>query len=78
MVGIIFTRNVFAVAILFALTPWIAAMGLANIHIILAVLIFLIQLLPLPFLRWGKAARASVAGRYQKRVLRQTTQRQPL
>lgn len=75
MIGIIFTRNVFAVVVLFALTPWIGAMGLANVHIIMAVVMFAIQLLPLLFLRCGKKARAATARRYQRHTKRNATRR---
>lgn len=64
MIGIIFTRNVLAVGVLFALDPWIAAIGLRDFHIIIAVLIFVILLLPLPLLRWGKTARVKSARTY--------------
>lgn len=75
MIGIIFTRNVFAVVILFALTPWITAMGLINVHIIVAVMIFLIQLLAVPFLIWGKRFRVATAQRYRDHAQRQPTAR---
>lgn len=75
MIGIIFSRNAFAVIILFALTPWIGAVGLANVHVIVTVIIFFIQLLPLLFLKWGKWARVAAAARYLERARRQPTQR---
>ncbi|KAM0666082.1 hypothetical protein ACQRIU_003937 [Beauveria bassiana] len=75
MIGIIFMRNVFAVVILFALTPWITAMGLINVHIIVAVIIFVIQLLAVPFLFWGKRFRAATAQRYRYHAQRQPTAR---
>lgn len=46
MIGITFTRNVFAVVILFVLTPWVKAMGLVNIYIIVVVVVFVMLLLP--------------------------------
>lgn len=75
MVGIIFMRNVFAVVILFALTPWITAMGLLNVHIIVAAIMFAVQLLAVAFLIWGKRFRVSVAKRYLERAQRQTSKR---
>lgn len=75
MIGIIFMRNVFAVVILFALTPWIAAMGLINVHAIVAAFMFVTQLLAVPFLIWGKKLRAAVAQRYLERAKRQPTKR---
>lgn len=75
MIGIIFMRNVLAVVILFALTPWIKAMGLINVHTIVAVIMFVTQLLVVPFLIWGKKFRAAVAQRYLERASRQPTKR---
>lgn len=65
MIGIIFTRNVFAVGVLFALNPWIEAVGLRDFHITIAVIVFVILLLPLPLLKWGKAARVKSAPAYR-------------
>ena len=73
MIGIIFTRNVLAVGVLFALTPWIKAMGLGNFHILIAVLIFVILLIPVVLLKWGKAARVRTAAEYQMMARRQPT-----
>ena len=35
--------------VLFALTPWVAAMGLRDLHILIGVLSFVILLLPVGF-----------------------------
>lgn len=75
MIGIVFMRNVFAVVILFALTPWIKAMGLIYVHAIVAAIMFATQLLTVPFLIWGKKLRAVVAERYLERARRQPTKR---
>ncbi|KAJ6784422.1 hypothetical protein PWT90_07059 [Aphanocladium album] len=76
MIGIIFTRNVLAVGVLFALNPWIEAIGLRDFHIIIAVLIFVILLLPLPLLQWGKRARFRSAKAYTSMAQRQPTCRE--
>ncbi|TQV90056.1 Major facilitator superfamily transporter [Cordyceps javanica] len=76
MIGIIFMRNVFAVVILFALTPWIMAMGLVYVHIIVAGILFMIQLLVVPFLIWGKTFRAATSQRYRRRAQGQSTNRE--
>lgn len=75
MIGIIFMRNAFAVVVLFALTPWIERMGLRNMHILLTVITFAIQLLPVAMLIWGKKARVASAKRYLERASRQPTHR---
>lgn len=76
MIGIIFTRNVFSVAVLFALNPWIQAVGLRDFHITIAVLIFVILLLPIPLLQWGKKSRFISARAYETMARRQPTFRE--
>jgi hypothetical protein len=74
-VGVVFTRNAFSVVVLFALTPWINGMGIQNLHILVAVLCFVILLLPVPLLIWGKKARIATARRYNKMASQQPTHR---
>ncbi|KAJ3474257.1 hypothetical protein NLG97_g9922 [Lecanicillium saksenae] len=76
MIGIIFTRNVLAVGVLFALDPWIEAIGLCNFHIIIAVLMVVVLLLPLPLLKWGKRARVRSAKAYTSMARRLPTFRE--
>ena len=75
LVGVVFTRNAISVVVLFALTPWINGMGLRDLHILIAVLSFVILLIPLPLLIWGKKARIASAARYKRMALRQPTHR---
>lgn len=75
LVGVVFTRNVFSVIVLFAITPWIEGMGVQNLHVLTACLALAIGLLPVPLLRWGKKARVATADRYRRMALRQPTQR---
>lgn len=75
MVGVIFVRNVFSVVVLFALTPWITAMGIQNLHILISVICFVVMLLPIPLLVWGKKARVATAESYRKMALRQLSHR---
>lgn len=76
MIGIIFTRNVLAVGILFALNPWVEAVGLRDFTITIAILMFAIMLLPLPLLKWGKQARIRSANAYHTMARRQPTFRE--
>ena len=76
MIGIIFTRNVLAVGVLFALNPWITAIGLRDFHIIIAILTFFILLLPLPLMKWGKSARFKSAKPYYNMAHRHSTMAQ--
>ena len=73
--GVIFSRNAFSVVVLFALTPWIAGMGLRNVHILVGVLCFAIMLIPVPLLLWGKKARGATAKRYLNMARQQPTHR---
>ncbi|PNY29218.1 MFS-type transporter [Tolypocladium capitatum] len=75
LVGVVFMRNALSVVVLFALTPWIDGMGLLNMHIIVAVLCFVILLIPVPLLIWGKKARVASARAYSAMARRQPTHR---
>lgn len=68
-------RNILSLIVLFVLTPWVEGMGLQNTHIICAVIAFVIYLLPIPLLIWGKAARKATAASYKKMAERQLTLR---
>lgn len=59
-------RNIFSLVVLFVLTPWVKGMGMQNLHILVAVIAFVIYLAPVPFLVWGKRARVATAARYKK------------
>lgn len=73
--GVVFTRNAISVVVLFTLTPWINGMGLQNMHILVAVLCFVILLLPIPLLIWGKQARVATVNAYRRMASRQPTHR---
>ncbi|KAF1837912.1 MFS general substrate transporter [Decorospora gaudefroyi] len=75
LVGIVFMRNLFAVVVLFTLTPWIQGMGLQNVHVLLAMVCFAILLIPVPLLIWGKRARIATAKRYEQMAMRQPAHR---
>ncbi|HQT70751.1 MAG TPA: hypothetical protein PLE48_10035 [Thiobacillus sp.] len=75
LVGVVFTRNAISVVVLFALTPWVSAMGLRDLHILIGVLSFVILLLPVALLIWGKKARIATARSYMEMARRQPTRR---
>ncbi|KAK8146169.1 hypothetical protein G3M48_003495 [Beauveria asiatica] len=75
LVGVVFTRNAMSVVVLFALTPWINAMGLRNLHIMISILCCLLLLMPVALLIWGKKARIATAARYRAMAHRQPTHR---
>lgn len=75
LVGVVFIRNVLSVIVLFTLTPWVNGMGIQNVHILIAFIIFAILLLPIPLLIWGKKARIATAERYREMAMRQPSHR---
>ncbi|KAH8705772.1 major facilitator superfamily domain-containing protein [Talaromyces proteolyticus] len=75
LVGVVFVRNIFSVIVLFALTPWIEATGILNLHIQISAICFAVLLLPLPLIVWGKKMRISTAEIYRKMTLRQSMHR---
>ena len=75
LVGIVFSRNVFSVIVLFTITPWITGMGIQNLHILTAAIIFVVLLIPLGLLKWGKWARVWTEPRYREYAMRQPTSR---
>ncbi|CAG8259512.1 unnamed protein product [Penicillium salamii] len=75
LVGVIFVRNIFSVIVLFVLTPWVNCMGMRDLHILVAVIAFVILLMPIPLLKWGKRARIATASRYRKMAANQLSHR---
>ncbi|EKV11238.1 hypothetical protein PDIG_51830 [Penicillium digitatum PHI26] len=75
LVGVIFMRNIFSVIVLFVLTPWVNRMGMRDLHILIAVIAFVILLLPIPLLIWGKKARIATAPSYRKMAANQLSHR---
>jgi hypothetical protein len=65
LVAVAFFRNAVATAIVFALDPWIDAIGLANMFVSASCISVGVLLLILPMLYWGKKARFSSARRYE-------------
>jgi hypothetical protein len=70
-----FCRNIFSVVILFVITPWVNGMGIQNLHIVTACVIFAVLLIPVPLLKWGKQARIKTAERYKLMAMKQPTSR---
>ena len=68
-------RNIFSVIVLFVLTPWVNGMGMRDLHILVAVIAFVILLIPIPLLIWGKQARVATAPRYRKMAANQLSHR---
>lgn len=64
MVGVSVINNLIGCIFTFACLPWLAAMGTTNTYIILAVLDFLIMMLCLPMIMYGKKCRAWTKNSY--------------
>ncbi|RMZ70988.1 major facilitator superfamily transporter [Pyrenophora seminiperda CCB06] len=75
MIGVTFVRNAFSVVILFSLTPWIKLNGIQNVCLITAAICFVILLVPIPLLIWGKRIRIATAQKYKLMALRQPSHR---
>ena len=75
LVGIVFSRDVFSVIVLFTITPWIEGMGVQNLHILTACLALIILSIPVPMLIWGKQLRVRTSGQYKRMALRQPMHR---
>ncbi|KAK5071881.1 hypothetical protein LTR64_004340 [Lithohypha guttulata] len=73
LVGVVFTRNAVSVVILFVLEDWLEGMGVRNLHILLACLMWAILMIPLALLKFGKRWRLWTHGRYKAMALRQPT-----
>ncbi|KAJ5503480.1 hypothetical protein N7463_006354 [Penicillium fimorum] len=75
LVGVIFMRNIFSVIVLFTLTPWVEGMGMRDLHILVTVIAFVIYLIPIPLLIWGKKARIATAPSYRRMAANQLSHR---
>jgi hypothetical protein len=70
-VGLTFARNTFSTIFVFAMTPWIAAVGMANVFNIIGVLGLVILLFSFVFIWQGKRWRFAAAKRYKYYARRQ-------
>ncbi|KAJ5611165.1 MFS general substrate transporter [Penicillium lagena] len=71
LVGVNFVQYMFATIVIFALDPWIQGMGLQNTFILIGCLAFLVNLLCIPMIWFGKRWRIACRGRYEKMAARQ-------
>ena len=76
MVGVTFTRNIIGTILVFALDPWIHAMGIQNVIVIITVLGTVVLAFVFVFIYWGKKMRVRSAGRYRFYAERQFEARQ--
>ncbi|KIW33280.1 uncharacterized protein PV07_00140 [Cladophialophora immunda] len=65
LVAVTFVKNLFPTILVFALTPWITAVGLGNVFITAAVIFVFILLGNIIFIRFGKRFRMRSAEKYR-------------
>lgn len=75
LVGVTLTRNTFSTVFIFALSPWVAKVGLKDTFVTILVLAVAILLAFVVFLRYGKALRGFSASRYLYYAARQYKER---
>jgi hypothetical protein len=66
-----FTRNIIGTILVFALTPWVAAVGISNVIITITVLGTVVLAFVLLFIWKGKRMRVWTTGRYRYYAERQ-------
>ncbi|RDW89776.1 putative synaptic vesicle transporter SVOP-1 [Coleophoma cylindrospora] len=65
MVALTVTRNIVATVFVFAISPWIAGIGMQNVYIMLGVLTVAILLSVFVFIFYGKRIRSKTASKYR-------------
>ncbi|KAH7177067.1 serine/threonine kinase 16 [Dactylonectria macrodidyma] len=71
LVGVTVVRNTFSTAFIFALTPWVAAVGIKYVLVTILLIACAILMVFGVFIRYGKAFRERSAERYQYYAVRQ-------
>ncbi|KIV87379.1 hypothetical protein PV11_02929 [Exophiala sideris] len=75
MVAVTVVRNSFSTAFIFALSPWIAAIGIKWVFVTILLIACVILMAFGVFIRWGKTFRYMFASRYEYYALRQYKER---
>ncbi|KAJ5176617.1 Major facilitator superfamily domain general substrate transporter [Penicillium canariense] len=65
VVGVTFIRNLISTIFVFALSAWVARVGLTWFYVTFGLIVMLIMLGNIIFIYFGKAFRVRVAGRYR-------------
>lgn len=76
LVSVTFTRNALSTIFVFAVSPWIANVGMKNVFITINVLGTVVFLGIFGFIYYGKSMRAMTATRYRYYAERQFEARQ--
>jgi hypothetical protein len=65
LTSVVFVRNIISTGLVFAITPWIAGMGVYNMFVLLGCLSIGVALTSVPLMIWGRKWRIKFAGRYE-------------
>ena len=60
-----FVRNIISTALVFALSPWMAGMGVYNMFVLLGCLAIAVALTCVPLMIWGRKWRKNLAPKYE-------------
>jgi hypothetical protein len=71
MIAVCFVRNLFATIVAVTITYWIEGMGLVGMHILTAVVAFVLAATTFPMMYYGKACRRWTEGRLEKMTAKQ-------
>ncbi|OJJ50366.1 hypothetical protein ASPZODRAFT_23017 [Penicilliopsis zonata CBS 506.65] len=69
LVGVTVIRNSFSTAFIFALTPWISAIGIKYVFVTILLIACAILAFSAVFIKWGKQFRSMSADRYRRYAL---------
>ncbi|KAJ4258878.1 hypothetical protein NW762_007965 [Fusarium torreyae] len=64
LTGVVFVRNVIATILVFAVTPWMAGMGVYDMYVVLGCLSTAVALTCIPMVIWGRRFRVKLAAKY--------------
>ena len=71
LTSVVFVRNIISTGLVFAITPWIAGMGVYNMFVLLGCLSIAVALTCVPLIIWGRKWRAQLTGRYESYAMKQ-------
>lgn len=75
LVGVTVVRNTLSTAFIFAVTPWVATVGIKWVIITIVLITTVVLMFTAVFIKWGRAFRAHTAARYQHFALLQYKER---
>ncbi|RSL83956.1 hypothetical protein CDV31_016767 [Fusarium ambrosium] len=64
LTAVVFVRNIIATGLVFAVSPWMAGMGVYDMFVLLGCIAAAIALTCVPLMIWGRKFRAQLAPKY--------------